>query len=300
MKIIVTHNSPDIDNVTSTWLLRRFLQGWQDAEIRFVPAGTRLPSSKLEAPSGQGDPIEKIGEDEILTVDTGLGPLDHHQTKTDEVCAATLTWNYVRENGQMFENEEESGKIQDREEAISRIVNIALDDDHFKQVFYPDANADYLESTLPELLDGAKLTKPNDDAFVMDYGLTSLDLLLHKMENKIWAERELKDNGAEFESKWGKAVALETINDDVIKEGQKMGFALVVRKDPRKGYIRIKGSPKFDVDLTPAYEQLKKMDPEATWFLHVGKRMLLNGTTKNPKMKPTKLPLDQIISVLKK
>ena len=79
-----------------------------------------------------------------------------------------------------------------------------------------------------------------------------------------------------------------------------MGYALILRKDPRKGYIRIKGSPKFDVDLTSAYEQFKKMDPEATWFLHVGKRMLLNGTTKNPKMKPTSLSLDQIISVLKK
>jgi hypothetical protein len=254
----------------------------------------------LEAPSGQGDPIEKIGEDEIITVDTGMGPLDHHQTKSDEVCAATLTWDYVRENGQMFDHDEESGKVQDREQAISRIVNIALDDDHFKQVFYPDANADYLESTLPELLDGAKLEKPDDDNFVMDYGLQSLDLLLHKMENKIWAEREIKDNSTQFESKWGKAMALETINDDVIKEGHKMGYALVLRKDPRKGYIRIKGSPKFDLDLTPVYEQLKKMDPEATWFLHVGKRMLLNGTTKNPKMKPTKLPLSDIISVLKK
>jgi len=300
MKIIVTHNSPDIDNVTSVWLIRRFLQGWQEAEIRFVPAGTRLERSNLQAPSGEGDPIEKLGEDEILTVDTGMGPLDHHQTKSNDVCAATLTWDYVRQNGQMFEEGADSSKVHDREEAISRIVNIALDDDHFKQVFYPDANADYLESTLPELLDGAKLEKPDDDMFVMNYGLTSLDLLLHKMENKIWAEREIKDNSEEFESKWGKALATQTINDDVIKLGQKMGYALIVRKDPRKGYIRIKGSPKFDVDLTSAYEQFKKMDPEATWFLHVGKRMLLNGTTKNPKMKPTSLSLDQIISVLKK
>jgi hypothetical protein len=179
-------------------------------------------------------------------------------------------------------------------------VNIALDDDHFKQVFYPDANADYLESTLPELLDGAKLEKPDDDNFVMEYGLTSLDLLLRKMENKIWAEKEIKDNAKEFESIWGKALASETINDDIIKLGQKTGYALIVRRDPRKGYVRIKASPAADVDLTPAYEQLKKMDPDATWFLHVGKRMLLIGTTKNPKMKPTSLSLDAIISVLKK
>jgi hypothetical protein len=41
------------------------------------------------------------------------------------------------------------------------------------------------------------------------------------------------------------------------------------------------------------------MDPQATWFLHVSKKMLLNGSPKNPKMKPTKLPLNDIIEVLK-
>ena len=183
MKIIVTHNNPDIDNVTSTWLIKRFLQGWGDAQMRFVPAGTRLPNSKLEGPSGEGDPIEKIGEDEILTVDTGMGPLDHHQTKSTDVCAATLTWDFVRENGQMFDHAEESAKVQDRQEAISRIVNIALDDDHFKQVFYPDADADYLESMLPELLDGAKLLKPDDDMYVLNFGLEALDCGSSRMES---------------------------------------------------------------------------------------------------------------------
>jgi hypothetical protein len=47
-----------------------------------------------------------------------------------------------------------------------------------------------------------------------------------------------------------------------------------------------------------AYEQMRKMDPDATWFLHVGKKMLLNGSTKNPDMKPTKLSLPEIIKVL--
>ena len=83
-----------------------------------------------------------------------------------------------------------------------------------------------------------------------------------------------------------------------------MGYVVVVRRDPRKGYLRIKARPDKDekdkgVDLTLAYEKLKKMDPSATWFLHVSKKMLLNGTTKNPKMKPTKLPLSVIIGVLK-
>jgi hypothetical protein len=83
-----------------------------------------------------------------------------------------------------------------------------------------------------------------------------------------------------------------------------MGYVVVVRRDPRKGYLRIKAKPnKSDddkgVDLTLTCEKLSKMDPQATWFLHVSKKMLLNGSPKNPKMKPTKLPLNDIIEVLK-
>ena len=54
-----------------------------------------------------------------------------------------------------------------------------------------------------------------------------------------------------------------------------------------------------DIDLTLAYEKLRKMDPSATWFLHIGKKMLLNGSVKNPKMRPTRLGLSDIIKVLR-
>ncbi len=298
MKIIVTHSMPDLDAITSVWLIKSFLSGWENAEVRFVPAGTRypgtLPGEKVK------EAIEKLGEDELIHVDTGLGPLDHHQTRDTNVCGASLTWDYVRKNGQMFQNEETSEKVQDREQAISRMVNIIVDDDHFKQVFYPNPNADYYEFMLGDILDGLKHQKPDQDQHYVDFISNCLDAILHNFENKIWAENEIKDKGEKFESKFGSAIAFETINDDVIKMSQKMGFSVVVRKDPRKGYVRIKASPASDVDLTNTYEQLKKMDPDATWFLHVSRKMLLNGTPKNPKMKPTRLSVGDIISVLKK
>ena len=93
---------------------------------------------------------------------------------------------------------------------------------------------------------------------------------------------------------------METTNDEVVHLGQKMGYALVVRKDPRKGYLRIKSLPKDDIDLTPVYNVLAKRDPAATWFLHASRHMILNGSTKNPEMRPTTLKLAQIIDVLKK
>ena len=55
MKIIVTHASPDWDAITSIWLLKRFLPGWNTAEIRFVPAGERLKSSEFRIEADRED-----------------------------------------------------------------------------------------------------------------------------------------------------------------------------------------------------------------------------------------------------
>jgi len=330
MKIIVTHNSPDMDAITSVWLIKRFLPGWNEAGVKYVPAGERLagsrgpvaPSSrptaslstslKLQAldgtPSGRATPfdvIEKIKEDEVIHVDTGLGPLDHHQTSSDKVCGASLTWDYVRIQSSEFRippvgEAGQNEKIRAKIEAISRIVKVVVDIDHFKEVFWKDAIADYHEFSLVNILDGLKIQKPDQDEVYTEFVISCLDAVLHEFENRIWAEREIENNGKEFKTRFGKAMGFETLNDTVIKLAQKMGYVLVLRKDPRKGYVRIKASPGSKINLTLAYEQLKKIDPDATWFLHISKKMLLNGSVKNPKMRPSRLSLGEIIEVLKK
>ncbi len=306
MRIIVAHTSPDMDAITSVWLIKKFLPGWEDSHVRFVPAGEaigRTPEQGLKLT----DPVEKSGKDLIIHVDTGLGPLDHHQTSDEKVCAASLTFDYVMKV--LRENVPEMGE--DKYEALKRIVDVVVQVDHFKEVFWGEPTADYHEFSIIGILEGLKLEKPDQDKFYLDYVTQALDALLHQFENRIWAEKEIKENGIKFESRFGKSIAFETINDSVIKLAQKMGYCLVVRKDPRKGYVRIKVRPqKTEIsklkiksqglgDLTLAYEKLRKIDPDATWFLHVSKKMLLNGTVKNPKMKPTKLSLSDIMEVLK-
>src|SRR5688500_10353523 len=96
MKIIVTHMSPDWDAISSTWLLKKYLSGWQGAQVKFVPAGQRLDGKEPKAMSVEEDPIQIVGEDEIIHVDTGLMPLDHHQIQDRNVSAASLAWDYVR------------------------------------------------------------------------------------------------------------------------------------------------------------------------------------------------------------
>lgn len=298
MKYIVTHTSPDMDAITSVWLIKKFLPGWEKAGVEFIPAGEAIGRT-AQAGLKLTDPIEKMGRNLVIQVDTGLGPLDHHQTESDKVCAATLTFDYV------VKKMEESVPVVGKEklEALQRMVNVVLEDDHFKEIFRSDILSDYHEFSLSGVLDGLRLEKPDQDGFYLDFVTQALDALLHQFENRIWAEKEIKENGVEFDTRFGKGIGFEVINDSVIKLAQKMGYCVVVRKDPRKGYVRIKGRPagpsEKAIDLTLAYEKLRKIDPGATWFLHVSKKMLLNGTVKNPKMKPTKLSLNDIIEVLK-
>ena len=291
MKIIVTHSSPDMDAITSIWLIKRYLPGWEEAVVKFVPAGERLPGTKPDKI------IEERGEDEIIHVDTGLGPLDHHQTSDEKVCGASLTWDYVRVHDSQF-GAQSSERVKDKAEAIDRIVKVVVDIDHFKEVFWKDATADYHEFSIINILDGIKLQKPDQDQYYVGFVTECLDALLHEFENRIWAEREIKENSVPFTTKFGKGLGFDTINDSVIKLAQKMGYVIVIRRDPRKGYVRIKATPAINIDLTLAYEKLKKMDPDATWFLHASKKMLLNGTPKNPKMIPTKLSLSDMIKVV--
>ena len=345
MKIIVTHSSPDMDAITSVWLIRKFLQGWENSQVQFVPAGERLvgkrlASSKLASSSDSKDQklnakrytlgaIEVINGHEVIHVDTGLGPLDHHQTSSDEVCGASLTWDYVRiRNQESGIRGVEDKKWREKEKAVSRMVRVVVDIDHFKEVFRKDPLSDYHEFDIAAVLDGLKLQKPNQDEFYVNFISDCLDAVLHEFENRIWAEKEIKEDGIKFETRFGKGMGFETINDSVIKLAQKMGYVIVVRKDPRKGYVRVKAlpskkrlvskrlasssdskDPKLNakrytldagIDLTLVYEKLRKMDPSATWFLHVSKKMLLNGSVKNPKMRPTRLGLSDIIGVLEK
>src|SRR3990167_12563 len=160
MKIIVTHSSPDLDAITSVWLLKRFLPGWEDAVVKFVPAGERIQNSKFKIQNSKlSGPIEIINGDEVIHVDTGLGPLDHHQTPDTNVCAASLTLDFIKRTN----NKQQSTVNKDKMEAIGRMVKVVVDVDHFKEVFWKDSTADYHEFSLVGILDGLKIQKPDQD-----------------------------------------------------------------------------------------------------------------------------------------
>lgn len=311
MKIITTHKASDLDAVASSWMIKRFLPGWENAEIRFVPAGQKLAGKYIK----EGEVIERVelpeGTDvaDIIHVDTGMDSLDHHQIASDDVCATSLAFDYA------LKNNPDLAKNENKVEALKRIVNYAVDDDHFQEVFWINPTADVYDFSIVGLLKGVKMLYPQDDTSVVAFGFDALDAAYHYFQERIWAEKEIKEKGKEFETRWGKGLAVETQNDEVLKLAQLMGYVVTVRKDPETGNVRIKARPNkrtnpqhstansnefnsVDVDFTPVYEKLKEMDPSASWYLHISKRMLLNGSSKNPEMKGSLLTLEQVIEVL--
>lgn len=276
MKILVTHFSPDLDAVCGIWLVEKFWPGWEKAEVKFVPAGETWENQLVDSNLN------------ILHIDTGFGRFDHHQTSED-TCSAKLVLGELK-------TQKSRVKI---DEALERLVDVVNEIDHFREVYFPNPTADFYNLGLVSQIDGWKLLNPEDHQKIVDLGCQSLDGIYKYLKNKVWAENLLKEEGIEFETRWGRAIGIEASNDEVIHIGQKQGYVIVVRKDRKKGYVRIKSLPDPKIDLTQVKKTLEKKDQEATWFLHIDRHQILNGSTKNPKMKPTKLSLREIIEILK-
>ena len=271
-KLIVTHVNPDPDAISSVWLLRSFDQEWNEAAVAFVSAGKTWKAMEVDS-----DP-------NIAHVDTGFGRFDHHQT-SERTCAAKKVWEYLSEK---YDYIAEDG-------ALKRMIDVIVDDDHFEECYWPEPLADRYVFMFGDILDGLKRSNVVTDRGLIDLGSTCLDGIYNSMKLKMGAEEALS-NGTEFETSWGKAIGIETKNDEVLTIGLKKDYVIVVRKDP-EGMIRIKAKPKSEVDLTKVYQKIKEKDDQATWFLHASKKMLLNGSYKNPGNVESKLGLAEIISL---
>lgn len=280
MKKIITHINPDNDAIASVWLIKKFLPGWQEARIEFIPT-----SATTEKNFGvDQDP-------NILYVDVGRGKLDHHQTG-EFLSAVKLCWDYIQEKrqGQKF------NKLDKK--AIKKLIKVETEIDNGQDVTWEETNLDRHEFYFHCLVFGLRGLAKTDEQ-VMSIGLELMEAVFLNLKNKIRAEEELKQ-GTEFQTPWGKAIALETGNTPVLWKGEAQGYVLVIKKDPESGRVQIYSRYDCATDLTKAYKRFKELDPESDWYLHPNKRLLLNQSAVNPGMRPTKLTLEQLIGILKK
>jgi len=274
--LIVTHFNPDIDAICSVWLLKKFgPPEFNNAAIAFVPAGNTY----------QDEPVDS--NPEVVHVDTGLGQYDHHQCNNDQECAASLVLANIKQPLSKLNRE-----------ALERIVQVVCDIDHFKECLWDQAEADFYSFMIMSILEGLKLDNELDDQGLIDFGSVCLTGIFQSMKHKIRAENDLGE-GIKHQTAWGKSIFLESGNTGTLHLAQKKGYNLVVRKDPRLGLVKIGVRPDSDRDISRIYDTLKKKDNKADWYLHSSKRLLLNGSTKNPKMKPSTLKLVELIDIIK-
>lgn len=276
MKIIVTHISVDLDAATSAWLIRRYLPQWNEAELKFVSAGTTLENM---SPDSNPD---------IIHVDTGLGQFDHHHIEDRNLCAAKLVLNFLYQNHHILDTDYE---------ALERLMKFVILDDNFADVYLPNPDDDVYDFGLHRIIDGLKRSL-KDDVERCDVIFKMLDACLMVLKMKIRAEKEITQ-GYTFTSSFGKSLALDSENESVIKLALKKGYEFVLLFYSNDNTYRIKTLPSKKYDLTPLYEAIKKVDGKATWFLHISKNMLLNGSSKRPDSVPSSLPLKSVIEIIK-
>ena len=275
MKIIVTHLSPDLDAIASVWLVKKFLTGWEDAQIKLVPTGTTLDNQLADSNKN------------VIHVDTGLGKFDHHQTN-EYTSATKLVYKYLLKED----------LIDPRDiKPLEKIVNYVNSTDHFAEVFYFEPDSDRYDFMIRQLVDGLKVIN-REETKLIEIIFQLLDAVLIVFKNKVNAEEEIK-NGFVFRSYLGKSLAIETKNEETIKLALKKGFSLVIRRHPEAGFTRIKTLPDKKLNLKPVYEKILKIDKKGSWFFHISGHMLLNGSSGNPKLIPTSLSLNKIIEIVK-
>lgn len=283
-RLIVTHHAPDLDAIGSTWLLKRFAaQDYADARVAFVNPGDTITLSEAEEYGAQLH--------EVTHVDTGFGEFDHHQPDKakQRICASSLVYDYL------------CGLHPDLKDdkALQVLIEYITQIDHFEEIFWPEAKEHRTMFMIHELIKGHELFDPHNDESQLYFGFDCLNNAYAIITQQLKAEEIIQEKGQKFYIKYGECLALNTSNDDTIKLGQKQGFILVVRKDPKLGSIRIKIRPDAPFDLTPVYEQIKTLDQTGTWFYHGSGRMLLNGSTKDRNQKPSPLSLNQVVEIIK-
>lgn len=275
MKTIVTHLSPDLDAIASVWLIKKYLTGWDNAQIKFVPSGTTLDDQLADS------------DKNIIHVDTGFGKFDHHQTN-EYVSATKLVYKYLI--GRDFIPAKEI-------KAVEKIVEYVNSTDHFAEVFYFEPDSDLYDFMIRQLVDGLKVIN-REEIKLIEIIFQLLEAALIVFKNKLSAEEEIK-NGYVFQSYLGKSLAIETKNEETVKLALKKGFSLVVRRHPEVGFTRIKTLPDKKFSLKPVYEKILIKDKKGSWFFHISEHMLLNGSSGNPKLIPTSLSLNKIIEIIK-
>ena len=262
--MLVTHVEPDLDSCLGTWILKKFIFPNEQCVIRFVSMGEKLPDSETDEADG------------VFYVDTSGGKYDHHGTN-EYVCAASLI---------MAEHGLKDNPI------LKRMVSYALLVDHGR-VFEGDVS----DFDILNVINGMNRLYPDNPGFVVELIWNCFEAIYTSLENSVSAEEEIRQCMT-FDTKWGKGCAIESSNKYVRYIAHRRGYVVFVYINPSSGFRGFMAPGDSEVDFSEIYNKIKLMEPEAYWFLHESKQLLLCGSHKAPHKKLSNLSLRELVSVL--
>ncbi len=274
VRTIVTHLSPDLDAICAVWLLKKYLRGFDTAEVVLLPAGSTYEDKPVDS-----DP-------NVIHVDSGYGQFDHHDT-SDYTSAARKVLEYLKSKKALH--------VRDIE-PLDRLVEMVTYSDHFKEIFFPRPEEDYYLLFGKDLIHHYKAVS-NSDNDVIEFGINILEATLYGVRQKIRAETDIED-GYIFKSSYGNSLGLYCGNSQALVLAQKKGYLLVIQKNPSRHFVKIKLHPKSKKNLKKVHDLLIKKDPTSTWIYHSSGKMIISGSAYNPNVVTTNLTLDALVKIV--
>lgn len=267
MKILVTHINPHLDDIFAVWLLKKYDPKYVDFEVDFISATHGLGYEET---------------DEKVFIGTGGGKFDEHKEGL-KTCAGSLVFDYLKAGGLLPRDQITVKAIEEMVEWNKKIDMGTIPIEA------------YDEFSVPAFI-RSKDSKKESSLGDIDLGSRILNRILEMQKRR---QQSLKDWEAriEFQTRFGKTYAIKsgTIDRPFCK---RMGGDLFIIHNPKYNGVQF-FTPSHTLDLSPIYEKVKSMDPQASWFLHQSHHMVLCGSSSAPDSKPTKLTFEQLIEVAK-
>lgn len=258
--MIVTHASPDFDCIVATWLLKRFC-GMEDAEIKFMRFEESIPQEYKDA----------------VFVDIGKGEYDHHHRK-DFVSSATLIL--------------EKFNLQ-KDHVLKQLADIARKIDHG----LPDERTKGFLN-FASIIAGLNKLYPDDPLKVTTIAFDCLDAIYKQISQLVHFKEEFQ-KGIKFRTKWGAGIGIETHNREVRRYCHRKGYVVFVYVDLVTQYRGLVAPGGKGIDFSNIYEKVRALEPEAEWYLHFSKDLLICGSDKAANYKLSKLELNELINLVK-
>lgn len=267
---LITHAKPHVDDLAALWILKTYHPLYHDADIVFLQKTSEEPTISADA----------------IAIGIGKGQFDEHKGDIGE-SATSLVWKWL-----LVQPEVKLEKYTSR--ALERLVSWVHKED--------------LAELKPQAWWEWSITVPLEYSWEIypDEPQKVYDLAAEVFRSTMWYYESIApldddwDKRIEFESKWGKAIALESSSRGLSERAWQHGAVMVIQLIPDGGLRQFRARVDSPVNFSDTYEKVRAHEPFASWFLHHEKRMLLCGSRTASQITPSQLTLEQMIALVKK